>query len=106
MLHPSARLVASRHPVWRIWHVHQPGYCGDMAVNLDDTDERVIVHREANAIAVERVPPAEWTFLEALRAGAALGIALERALAHDDAFDLAATLSRRVQDGTIVGVSD
>jgi len=106
MLHPSARLVASRHPVWRIWHVHQPGYSGDMAVNLDDTDERVIVHREANAIAVERVPPAEWTFLEALRAGAALGIALERALAHDDAFDLAPTLSRRVQDGTIVGVSD
>src|SRR5271169_1907108 len=28
-LHPSVQMVKSRHPIFRIWQVNQPGYAGD-----------------------------------------------------------------------------
>jgi hypothetical protein len=104
VLHPSVRLLLSRHPVWRIWHVHQPEHTGDMSVALDEATGHVLVHREPGAIAVEQLPAAEWAFLQAARDGDALGRALERALDVDGDFDLGAVLQARASDATIVGV--
>ncbi|HEY1326538.1 MAG TPA: DNA-binding domain-containing protein [Casimicrobiaceae bacterium] len=103
-LHPSVRLLESRHPIWRIWQVHQPQHTGDASVRFTGSAEHVLVHREPNAIAVEQVPASEACFLQACIDGEALGAALAAALDIDAAFELGACLRRRVDDGTIVGV--
>ena len=103
-LAPSCRLLASRHPILRIWQVNQDTYLGDERVDLDAGADRLLVRREARGVTIERLPAGEYGFLASLATASSLGAAIEAAQNADAAFDLATALRARIADGTIVGV--
>ncbi len=104
-LEPSCRLVASRYPILHLWQVNQTGYEGDDHVSLDEGGQALLVRRDERGIALELLTPGELAWLEALGSGAALGTAIDAALAADAAFDLGVTLSTHIAAGTIASVA-
>jgi hypothetical protein len=104
-LDASCRFIGSDHPVLRIWQVHQPGFTGDGTVEFGIGADRLLVRREAANVAIERLAPADFAWLEALAARADLATALERAIAAEPTFDLGTALRTCIADGTIAGVA-
>jgi hypothetical protein len=104
-LAPSCRLVASGHPVLRIWQVNQDGFEGDDRVSFDAGPDTLLVRREPGGVTIERVTAGEFAWLAALAAGEPLGAAIDAAEAAGSPFDLAASLRARIADGTIAGVA-
>lgn len=100
-LAPSCRLVASPHPVLRIWQVHQPAHEGPLAVDWDGGGERVLLRRDTDGVALEALPPGECAWIGSLSRGDDLGTALAVAMTADGAFDVGAALRRRIADGTV-----
>ena len=103
-LHPSCRLLASQHPVLRIWQVNQPGYSGAMSVDFDGGPWRLLVRREADGIALLDLPAGEHAWLAALAHRQCLDEAQSRAQDVDDTFDLATVLRSHIAGGTLIGV--
>lgn len=101
-LHPAARLLHSKYPVYRIWEVNQDEYTGDTAVDLDQGDSFVAVVRPRLDVRVQSLPGAEWRFLASLRDGLNLDEAYRYASRIDPGFDLAEVLQRRVTDRTLI----
>jgi hypothetical protein len=101
-LHPSARLVASAYPIFRIWQVNQPAYTGDDRVDLDAGADALLIARGANGVTVERLSPGTHAFLFALGHNLRLADAVERALAAEASFDLSAALKSLVAEQIIV----
>jgi hypothetical protein len=105
-LDASCRLLTSPYPVLRIWQVHQHGAGGELTVDFDCDPDNLLVRREAQGVAAERLAPADFAWLHALHAGAELATAVDRAVATDASFDLGRVLQTYVQDRTIVAVLD
>jgi len=101
-LHPSAALVASRHPIFRIWQVNQPEPHGDEAVDLTADGDRLLVLRSTQGTTIERLGRGEHALLAALGCGANLSDAADIAAAAEPAFDLAHHLKHHVAAQTIV----
>jgi hypothetical protein len=102
VLHPAARLLASPYPVLRIWQVNQPGYPGDLRIDLGEGPDTLLVTRGTNGVTVERIGRGDHTLLAALAANATLGSAAEAAAAAEPAFDLGVALRRHVANQTLV----
>lgn len=103
-LDPSCRLVHADYPAMLIWQAHQ-GDCDDAAgVDLARAPEDAMVRRENDAVALERIDPAQFAWLRALHRGDDLGMALAIAIAIDTAFDFEASLQRRLADRTLAGL--
>ena len=100
-LDPSCRFVASDYPVLRIWQVNQPGFGGDGKVEFGIGSDWLLVRREAGAVVIERLAPAEFAWLQSLAARADLATALERAVAAESTFDLGTVLRACIANGTI-----
>lgn len=91
VLHPSAEIVRSPHPVVTIWAMNsgarEPGtiedWCGEAA----------LVVRPRLDVEVRLLPPGGAAFLLALAGGRPLGEAAEAALADDSQFDLTYNLA-------------
>lgn len=99
-LAPNCALLESAWPLRRIWEAHQEG--GDPAtVDLGAGPDRVLVHRRGWRVEVCSLRAGDFRFLQRLRAGAALGPALEAAAAADAAFVARAALAAWVQAGVI-----
>lgn len=97
-LHPSARLLASRFPVYTLW-----SYCRQEAPG-DPPDagaggERVLVVRPRDAVLTVPLPGGEYAFLRACGDGATLGEALAQAEAAQAGFELAACVARHHEAG-------
>jgi hypothetical protein len=105
-LEPSCRLVASEFPVLRIWQVNQAGYDGDDGVSLDDGPDHLLVRRDANGVALQRIAAADFAWLAALSARATLALAIDKAQGVAEAFDLGAALHAYIGNGTIAAVVD
>ena len=118
-LDPSCRLIASEYPVLHIWQanqardVDQPRRVDDDAASPEEDDDRVsldeggdllVVRRGAEGVTLVRIGAGEHAFLAALAADAPLGVALDRALQADAAFDLGAALRSNIGTGTITTV--
>jgi len=103
-LHPSARLVASAYPLFRIWQAHQPGHEDDR-VDLGQGGDAVLVLRAAGMVAVQRLSRGAHAFLLALAHNLALTDAAGHALAADAAFDLGEALQSHVASRAIVSFS-
>ncbi|HUH93336.1 MAG TPA: DNA-binding domain-containing protein [Casimicrobiaceae bacterium] len=103
-LHPSARLVASAYPLFRIWQAHQPGHEDDR-VDLGEGGDALLVLRAAGAVAVQRLSRGVHAFLLALGHNLALADAVDHALAADAAFNLGEELKSHVASGAIVSFS-
>lgn len=81
-LQPACRWLASRHPVLSIWRAHQlEGAARDTALAAADLGDRedVLVHRPHWHVQQAALPAGGIACLEALRAGATLGDAMQRA---------------------------
>ena len=105
-LQPSARFIASRYPVLRIWQANQPqAQDGDAAVSLLEGGVHLLVVQHDLEIEFRRVGSAESRWLRALADAASLAEATHAALDEDPAFDLAATLARHLGLGLFTGVA-
>lgn len=103
-LDPSCRLLATEHPVFRIWQVHQPGFDGDATVQFGTGTDRLLVRRENGGVVIERVVHGDFALLRALNDGQDLANALDAAMAADPTFDLGATLRMHIAHRTLVGL--
>jgi hypothetical protein len=94
-LHPATRLVASSHPIYRLWR----GEAAADAAQPGDGRHVLVVRPEA---AVEAVPigAGDHAFVSALDKGAPLARAVDAGGAADDAFDLQAVLGAHLMRGT------
>jgi hypothetical protein len=73
VLHPSATLIVSDHPVGGIWYAHQPA----TAVPVEDWHpETLLVHRSDNVVAHTAVDADTHAFLPALFTATSLEAAL------------------------------
>jgi hypothetical protein len=102
-LHPSVRLLHSLFPLLEIWRVHQPGWQGEIAVDLSAGGDALRVQRQDDGVAIERIGRGEHALLTTLQAGATLSVAGERAIAIDPVFDLGGALRRFVTECTLTG---
>jgi hypothetical protein len=103
-LHPSAQLIASRYPIFRVWQVNQPNYAEDDHVDLGGGDggDMLLVRRATDGVTLERLGAGEHAFLAALARNACLRDAERRAADADESFDLAGVLKTHVAAQTIV----
>lgn len=103
-LHPSCRIVVSRHAVLRRWRRTQSADEEESGAAADDRLEIALVRRDERGIPLERLDPGDGAWLSALADGATLGAALDAALTVDAGFDLQAALAARIAAGTVTGV--
>ena len=99
---PGTAVVASAHPIVRIWTIHQPGYDGEFSVAWDLSDT-ALVSRDGFAVSVNYCRPADAAFIEASLAGRPFGDATAGALAAHPDFDLGALLGRAISARLICG---
>jgi hypothetical protein len=99
-LAPACGLLESAWPVASIWEAHQEGGRPEH-VNLGSGPERALVHRPDGRVEVTVLRPGDFRFLAQLRAGAALGAALEAALREDPGFVPRIALAAWVQAGVL-----
>ena len=105
-LAPACALLESDWPLARIWTVHQDDFAEKIEVDLDAGGDRVLIHRPGWRVEVLALRPGDYRLLESALAGAALGRALEAAVAEEPAFDPAAGLARWVAAGVIVDLAE
>jgi len=103
VLHPSARLVVSPYPIFRIWQAHQPGHDGDAPIDLAEGGDALLVIRGADGVSLQPLSPSAHAFLAAVAAQLALDAAVDRAVTAEAAFDLGEALRQHVAARTIVG---
>jgi len=87
-LHPACKLVSSEFPIVQIWRANQEDREGTEVIDLRAGADFVVVRREADAVELRRLPPAEFALLRTLSRGATLGDALQAAQALAPDFDL------------------
>jgi len=99
-LHPSAALVWSTYPVFKIWQVSTTGR--DERIDLSCGTDRLLVIRRAGTVEIEPLAPGEWAALEALARDCDLADAHTHALEVQSTFDLGGFLQRHALAQTIV----
>jgi len=99
---PGTAVVASGHPIVRIWTIHQPGYDGEFSVAWDLADT-ALVSRDGFAVSVNYCRPDDAAFMAASLAGQPFGNAAADALAAHPHFDLGALLGRAISARLICG---
>lgn len=102
-LHPSVRMLHSRHAVVSLWAAHQSESAALALADVDpDRAETALVLRNGLDVEISAVTEGAAMFISRLRQGAALGVAAEQALAADTGFDLAQTLGLLIRGGAFV----
>jgi hypothetical protein len=101
-LHPSAQMVKSRYPIFRLWQANQPDCAGDDSVDRGEGGDLLLVRRAPDGVIIERLSPGEHDFLVALARNKPLEEAEKRGAGAEAAFDLAEVLKRHVAGQTIV----
>lgn len=99
-LHPSARLMHSVYPVFKIWRTSTGE--SDERVELDAGEDHLLIIRRDGSVEVEPLAVAQFAALSALSEGRELTEAHQRACGADTAFDLGAFLQRHVLGQTLV----
>lgn len=101
-LHPSLRIVRSAFPVLTLWQTNIRGAV-PIPIDLDSGGQAVLVSRPGAEVELRLLPPGGDAFLDALGAGLCALESMERALAVDGRFDLAANLAGLLEAGAFVG---
>ena len=99
---PGTAIVASAHPIVRIWTIHQPGYDGQFSVAWDCADTAVVA-RDGFVVSVAECAPADAAFIQASRSGIPFGDAAAAVLAAHPDFDLGALLGRAIAARLVCG---
>lgn len=104
-IQPACHLVCSRYPIAAIWQAHQPGTSCDFNINLDSGSSNALVSRNDDVVRVSELADADAAWLQAIRAGAALGEATAATLERHADFDLQAALLHLVAQGVLSDIS-
>jgi hypothetical protein len=100
LLHPAVRLVASPHPILRIWRANQPE--SDASERIDpDSPERVLLWRGEQRVELRLADAAEFEFVACVQRGESFADCVASAAAHGD-FDPTQALQRLVAAQLIV----
>ena len=101
-LHPSLRVLLSRHAVVSLWAAHQADDVTRALAAVDpDLAEAALVLRVGLDVEITRIAKGAAVFIMGLQQGIAFSHAAEQAVAADDTFDLAATLGLMIRGGAI-----
>ena len=95
-------LLRSEYPIASIWEIHQDNYTGAFEVDFDKGPYHAIVQRPQWRVTVSAIDAADHALLLALKGGATLGGALEKALLQDPSFDLGRALAQAIEAGLFV----
>lgn len=101
-IHPSVSLLASDWPVHRIWQANQPGWTGDLAVDLRLGGVKLAVKRASHRIELLPLAPGEWEFLCAFAGRLSFGEACDRALRAHPEFDAVPALRKLLEEEVLV----
>lgn len=99
ILHPSVRLVESKHPIWDIWM-----FCQQTTpehLDLSGEGQTVLIWREATQIAMQPLALEQGEFITSLLANESLTKAQAGATAVAPDFDLTACLHDLLQAGLV-----
>lgn len=114
-LHPSVRLLASRHAIFQLWEAHQEAMrCGTVAETTQPASrpmpvrdcEHLLVQREANGVRVHRLAELDYHWLLAVKQGSTLGESTAWLPPADPAAESAPLLyllTTWIQQGVITG---
>lgn len=106
VFHPSVYLMASEHPVARIWLVaRDAAAAADTPIDVGEEGEYVLISRLGKGVEVATLAPAEYALLRALQEGATLYDAYEAAVRIEDGFALEICLQRFMVSGIFCDVS-
>lgn len=105
-LHPSLRLLRSRHAVVSLWAAHQSESAALALARVDPAlAETALVRREGLDVEISAIADGAAMFIDGLQHGAAFGEAAQQALGADPGFDLAATLGMLIRGGLLASVT-
>ena len=105
-LHPSLRLLRSRHAVVSLWTAHQSESAAAALARVDPAiAETALVRREGLEVEISAIAQGAAVFIDLLRHGTAFGQAAQQALHVDSRFELAATLGMLIRGGVIASVT-
>jgi hypothetical protein len=91
---PAMALIESEFPLYRIWEINQPGYAGDMQVQLNQgTCYCLVVRQQDFTVILQPLDKAMFYFLYTITSGNRLYSAYEVAEAIDENFNLAEALA-------------
>jgi len=102
VLHPSAYIVRSAHPIVTIWAMNSG--VRELAPIQDWQAEDALVVRPHLEVEVRLLPPGGAAFLSVAGAGHTLGEAAETAFADNPAFDLSGNLAALIGWGLAVEI--
>jgi hypothetical protein len=97
--HPALRLVASAHPIRRIWEVNQPEVTDVPALDLS-LPEQVAITRPEHSVVMRGIGAGDLRFVQGLVGGAGLADAAGAALDADPEFDLQRCLEGHLVHGS------
>jgi hypothetical protein len=103
VLHRSAEVVRSRHPIVTIWAMNSGGK--ELGPIADWLPEDALIARPYLDVEIRALPRGGSAFLVALIAGQTLAQAVEAAATEDADFDLAANLAGLIGAGLVIGFS-
>jgi hypothetical protein len=100
-LHPSVQVIRSAHPVFTLWHTHQPG---QTPANIAGRGaENALILRDAACdVAVHAIGDGDATMIAALQGGETLLYAAASALAAESAHDPARLLGLLFRAGAMI----
>jgi putative DNA-binding protein len=102
LLHPSASIVASAHPIVSIWKVNSDP---DHAVPIAPwAAEAALVARPYADVEVHRLPPGTAAFLSCLSRHGAMAEAVEAGAAASAKFDLVECLALLIATNVVIGI--
>lgn len=105
-LHPSVRLLRSRHAVVSLWAAHQSEAPSSSLATIDTASaESALVLRNGLEVEISVIDEAAAIFIELLQQGRAFGLAAGQALDADSRFDLAQTLGLLVRSGALADLT-
>ena len=105
-LHPSLRVLHSRHAVVSLWAAHQSESAAMVLTEVDPTQaEAALVLRNGLEVEISAVPEGAAIFISLLQKGIAFGDSAEQALSANAEFDLAGTLGMLIRGGALASVT-
>lgn len=108
VLHPAARLIATRVDVFALWRDHHAGRGVAPGPLITRAEEQcLLISRAGDGIVLERLPQRAYRLLEALAAGDSLAVALQLIATGDspDTVDPVRWLYHWIDRGVITAIA-
>lgn len=103
-LHAATRVISSRHPIYRIWHVNRPENADIPQLDLT-VAEAAIVARPVHHVLTRQISLGDAAMIQSFTSGAALSVALDAALQLEPDFDVQSALHQHLIGGTFASLT-